>query len=173
MNIPNSSNTNFVYVWINKGDPSASGNTNIPSDVVTVLNSNGLMSSASNTSTKSVPNGSIIQYTGNIYSNSNLYYVYNKQPLNVTNNTNSQISIRTRANSNDTISGSSPSNITSNTCPANINFPSDVNSSPTNSAVIIIPPTGNNSSTIVSAFPYLMGGSNYTEIDLWKGSAVN
>ena len=156
-------------MWINKGDPSAPGNTNILSDVVTVLDSSGRILSESSTSTTSTPTGSIIDYCGEFPKNSHnhVYFVYNKRPLNVINDTNSPIKIRTVAGSSYNISAASNLN---NVDLYTITFPANVNSSPTNSQVITIPSSGNNSSTIVSSFP--SDSSGYTLLELWKGSNV-
>lgn len=161
------SSTTYMYVWINKGDPSSTGNTTTLSDVVTSVSGNGLMVTSTSTSTKTVPTGAIIQYTGNATGVNNLFYVYNKDELTVKNNSSSTIQIQTKVSSTSTIPGRTSTGV----CPATITFPSSIGSSQTNSAVRQI--TANGSTTIVSAFPTDLNGAAFTSLNIWTGSTVS
>lgn len=166
INVSTGGNTvTYIYAWINRGNPSS--NTTILSDVVTAFNNNGLMVSNGSTSTTTIPTGAIIQYTGKVNNNNNIYYVYNKSALTVQNNTSSTVQIRTEANSTNTINNRS----SSGACPTSITFPSTTTSSSTNSAVQSI--NVRSSSTIVSAFPNMPNGAEYTLFEVWKGSNVS
>jgi len=147
LTVPGSAPT-YVYVWINKGDPSV--NVNAVSDVMTGFTREGPDLS----STSSAPTGSIIQYSGN----NETYYMYMKRPMTINNNSSNQIKVRTEGISSQFINGSTTADI----CPSSIGFPSSTGSGSNNSSVQNVDPGG--SVDLSSAFP----NNPYTMLQIWR-----
>ena len=160
----NSTGITYAYVWINKGDPSASGNTTTTSDVVTAFKSDATMNTVGSTSSNTTSlNAPIIQFNDDTSNSDRSYWVYNRSALNVENNSSSTLQLQTMANNSNSISGRTSNGI----CPSRLGFPSNTNGSSTKSAVKSV--SANSTVTILSAFP----SASHTTITVWRGGNIS
>jgi len=156
----NSTGITYAYIWINRGDPSASGNTTTTSDVVTAFKSDATMNTIGSTSTSNTAlNAPIIQFNGDTSTSDRSYWVYNRSPLIVRNSSSSTLQLQTMANNSNSISGRNSNGI----CPSSLGFPSSSTGSNTKSAVQSV--STNNTARILSAFPT----TSHTTISIWQG----
>lgn len=155
VNIPTATQIT-VYVWT--VDPTTSMTT--PSAVASIFNTGGQLVAGGTTTTSDNNAGYIIQNVGTTDSNMrNIFYVYNKRPLTVVNNSTATITVQTVARNSRLISVTGTGSYV---------FPSSTTPTDIASAVqSIVSSTGSNSANFTPAFPSEL----YTGAYVWSGAS--